>query len=87
METLLFGCATLILAVEPFAVLHSGHRMPPPLRIIGFHRLQHTHHRMPYAKALKKVQCQSIQTTICKHHLLFAGAAQHAEPKSDKPAG
>ena len=32
---------------------------------------------MTYAKALKKTQCEDVETTICKRHLLlFTGAAQ-----------
>ena len=31
---------------------------------------------MPYAKALKKAQCESVETTIRKRRLLFAGAVQ-----------
>ena len=31
---------------------------------------------MSYAKALKKAQCESVQTTIRKRRLLFAGAVQ-----------
>ena len=31
---------------------------------------------MSYAKALKKAQCESVEMTICKRHLLFAGAVQ-----------
>ena len=31
---------------------------------------------MSYAKALKKAQCDSIETTIRKRRLLFAGAVQ-----------
>ena len=31
---------------------------------------------MSYAKALKKAQCESVETTIRKRSLLFAGAVQ-----------
>ena len=31
---------------------------------------------MSYAKALKKAQCESVETTIRKRRLLFAGAVQ-----------
>ena len=46
------------------------------LRIIGFRRRQRTDHLMSYAKALKKAQCESVETTIRKQRLLFAGAVQ-----------
>ena len=31
---------------------------------------------MSYVKALKKVQCESVETTILKRRLLFAGVVQ-----------
>ena len=31
---------------------------------------------MSYAKALKKAQCESVETTIRKRRLLFVGAVQ-----------
>ena len=46
------------------------------LRIIGFQRRQRTDHLMSYAKALKKAQCESVETTIRKLRLLFAGGVQ-----------
>ena len=56
------------------------------LRIIGFQRRQRTNHLsqcrqrtnhlISYAKALKKAQCESVETTIRKQRLLFAGAVQ-----------
>ena len=46
------------------------------LRIIGGQRRQRTDHLMPYAKALKKAQCESVETTIRKRRLLFAEAVQ-----------
>ena len=33
-------------------------------------------HGLSYAKALKKAQCESVETTIRKQRLLFAGAVQ-----------
>ena len=46
------------------------------LRTIGFQRRQRTDHRLSYAKALKKAQCESVETTIRKRPLLFVGAVQ-----------
>ena len=34
---------------------------------------------MSYAKALKKAQCESVEATIRKRRLLFAGAVQNNE--------
>ena len=75
METLLYGCVTWALGLEHFAKLRTAHQNLLQ-RIIGFQRRQRTDHRMSYAKALKKIQCESVETTISKRRLLFAGAEQ-----------
>ena len=50
--------------------------MPELLRIIGLQRRQRTDHPTSYAKALKKTQCESVETAIRKRRLLFAGVVQ-----------
>ena len=75
METLLYGCVTRTLGKEPFAELRTAHHRFL-LRIIGFQRRQRAYHLMSYAKVLKKSQCASVETTIRKRRLLFAGAVQ-----------
>ena len=60
METLLYGCVTWALGLEHFAKLRTAHHNLL-LRIIGFQRQQGTDHRMSYAKALKKAQCESVE--------------------------
>ena len=75
METLLYGCVTWTLGKEHFAELRTAHHRFL-LRIIGFQRRQRTDHLMSYAKALKKAQCESVETTIRKRRLLFAGGVQ-----------
>ena len=67
METLLYGCVTWTLGQQNHKLL---------LRIIGFQRRQRTNHLMSYANALKKAQCESVEMTIRKRCLLFAGAVQ-----------
>ena len=43
--------------------------------MVVFQRLQCTYHTtLSYAKALKKPRCESIETTIRKRRLFFAGA-------------
>ena len=72
METLLYGCATWTLGKEHFAECTIF-----VLQIIVFQRRHRTERLMSYAKALKKTQCEDVETTICKRHLLlFTGAAQ-----------
>ena len=75
METLLYGCVTWTLGQEHFAELRTAHHKLL-LRIIGLQRRQRTDHLMSYAKALKKARCESVETTIRKRRLLFAGAVQ-----------
>ena len=73
-ETLLYGCLTWTLGQEHFAELRTAHHNL--LRIIGFQRRQRTDHLMSYAKVLKKAQCESVEATIRKRRLLFAGDVQ-----------
>ena len=74
-ETLLYGCVTLILGKEHFTELRTAHHRNV-LRIIGLQRRQLTDHLMSYAKARKKAQCEGVETTIHKRRLLFAGGVQ-----------
>ena len=74
METLLYECVTWTLGQEYVAELRTAHHNL--LRIIGFQRRQRTDHLMSHAKALKKTQCESVEMTIRKRRLLFAGAVQ-----------
>ena len=72
---LLYGCVTWTLGKDHFAELRTAYHMFL-LRLIGFQRRQRTDHLMSYAKDLKKAQCESVETTIRKRRLLFAGAVQ-----------
>ena len=57
-----------------FAELRTAHHNL--LRIIGFQRRQLTDHLMSNAKGLEKAQCESVETTIRKRRLFFAGVVQ-----------
>ena len=74
MVTLLYGCVTWTLGQEHFAELRTAHHNL--LQIIGFQRRRRTDQLMSYAKAPKKAQCESVETTIPKRRLLFAGAVK-----------
>ena len=65
---------TWTLCAQHIARLRSArHRVL--LRVIGFQRRQRTNHTaLSYAKALKKTRCESIEATIRKRRILFAGA-------------
>ena len=73
LDALLYGCVTWTLGKEHFAELRTPHRMFL-LRIIGFQRRQRTDHLMSYAKALKKAQCESVETTIANGISALRGA-------------
>ena len=75
METLLYGCVKWSLGKEHLAELRTAHHRFL-LPITSFQRRQRTDHLMSYAKALKKAQCEGVETTIRKRRLAFAGAAQ-----------
>ena len=78
METLLHGCVTWTLGKEHFAELQTAHHRLL-LRIIGFQRRQCTDQLVSYAKARKKAQCESVETTIPEQRILFAGAVVDAQ--------
>ena len=67
METLLYGRVTWTLGKEHVATRTAHNRFL--LRIIGFQHRQRTDHLMSYAKARKKAQCESVETTIRKRRL------------------
>ena len=64
LETLLYGCVTWILGKEHFAELRTAH-----------HRFSYRS-LVSYAKAFETAQCESVETTIRKRCLLFAGGVQ-----------
>lgn len=84
-ETLLYGCMTWTLSAQHFARLRSVHHQIL-LRVIGFQRRQRGDYRtLSYAKALKQTRCESIETTIRKRRLFFAGAVAR-QPKGRLPS-
>ena len=78
METLLYGCVTWNPSKEHSAELRTAHDRFL-LRTIGFQRRQRTDHLMSYAKALKKAQCESVETTIRKRRPVCGGRTANAQ--------
>ena len=65
---------TWTLGAEHFAKLRTVHHRFL-LRVISFQRRQHADYTiLSYAKALQKTRRESIETTIRKRRLIFAGA-------------
>ena len=73
METLLYGCVTWTLGKGHSPELRTAHHRFL-LQIIGFQRRQRTDYLMSYAKALKKAQCESVETTIANGISALRGA-------------
>ena len=73
-------CVAWALGLEHSAKLQTAHHNLL-LRIIVFQSRERTYHHMSYAKALKKAQCESVETTIRKRRLLFAGAVRRTGKK------
>ena len=69
-KTLLYGCVTWTLRAKHFANLRTAHHQVL-LRVIGFHRRLRTDHTT--LSALTTTSCESIETTIRKRRLFFAG--------------
>ena len=69
---LLYRCDTWTLLQEGYNFLRTQHRHLP-LRCIGFRKKNRTDHTLSYLSALKKTDCESIETAICRLRLLLAG--------------
>ena len=75
-ETLLYGCVTWTLGAEHCGKLLTVHHQVLLRVIVGFQRRQPADYTtLSNAKALKKTRCESIETTMRKRRLFFAGAA------------
>ena len=72
-EALLYRCMTWAPRREHYRLLRrTRHRLLQ--RIIGYRRERGTYQQLSYAQALKITGCQSVEATIRKLRLLFAGA-------------
>ena len=86
-ETMLCECVTWTLSAQHFGRFRSvDHQVL--LRVIGFQRRQRADYTiLSYAKALKKTRCESIETTIRKRRLFFAGGRGAAKQPAIIPSG
>ncbi|CAB1103436.1 unnamed protein product [Ectocarpus sp. CCAP 1310/34] len=73
MEALLYGCMTWAPRQDQYRTLRTIHHRLL-LRVIGYQREKGTYRQLSYAQTLKRVGCQSVETTIRQRRLLFAGA-------------
>ena len=71
-EALLYGCSTWTLRQEHYAKLRTVHHRVL-LRIIGAQRKVPDNRMTLYNRALKIIECESIETTLRTRRLLWAG--------------
>ena len=71
-EALLYGCSTWTLRQEHYAKLRTVHHRVL-LRIIGAQRKRPDHRMTSYNRALEITPCESIETTLRRGRLLWAG--------------
>ncbi|CAN0462416.1 unnamed protein product [Ascophyllum nodosum] len=71
-EALLHGCSTWTLRQEHYAKPRTVHHRVL-LRIIGAQRKRPDHRMTSYNRALEITWCESIETTLRKRRLLWAG--------------
>ena len=74
-ETLLYGYVTRAQGLTYSDKLRTANHSLL-LRTIGFQRRQRADDGMSYANALKRAQCNIVETNIQKRRLLFTGAVQ-----------
>ena len=77
-EALLYGCATWTLRKEEFARLHSTH-LHVLHTILGARR-KADHRVLSYREALRATGCESVETTVRKRRLLWAGTVLRMPP-------
>ena len=72
-DTLLYGCVTCRHMKAGYVrVLQVHHKML--LRCLGRRKQKREDHTLSYANALVKTDpCESIDTTVCRRRMLFAG--------------
>ena len=73
MEALLYGCMTWSPRQDHYRILRRTHHRLLR-RVIGYKRVHGSFRQLSYAETLKKTKCQSVEATIRKRRLLFAGA-------------
>eukprot|EP00903_Cladosiphon_okamuranus_P016679 g15379.t2 len=79
-EALLYGCVTWSPRHDHYRLLQTTHHQLL-LRIIGHLRKRGTHRQLSYAQALRRVGCQSVETTTRQRRLFFAGAVARQPDK------
>ena len=71
-EALLYICSTWTLLSREYGLLRTQHHRLL-LRCVGFRKRQRSDHPLSYAATLAMTGCESVETTIRRRRLLFAG--------------
>jgi hypothetical protein len=71
-ETLLYGCMTWAMKIEHYTLLRRAHHHFL-LRLIGFRKKARTDRLLSYSRALEMTRCESIETTVRRRRLGWAG--------------
>lgn len=71
-EALLYGCETWTLSREHYNLLRQSHHHSL-LRCVGFEKKARTDHLLAYHELLERTGCESIEATIIRRRLLWAG--------------
>ena len=72
-EALLYGCSTWTLLTREYGLLRIQHYRLL-LRCVGFRKRKPSDHPLSYAATLAMTGCESVETTIRRRRLLFAGS-------------
>ena len=72
LEALLHGCKTWALKTENWTTLRQTHHYCL-LRVLCFRKKKREDRPLSYSQALKKTDCESIETTVRTRRLLYAG--------------
>ena len=71
METLLYGCVTWSPSKADYRLRKVHHQML--LRYLGWRKRNREDHILSYANALLRTDSESVETTVRKRRVLFAG--------------
>ena len=78
LETMLYGCVTWSPRSCHYDALHRAHQTPLT-RCIGLRNHSRTHHPISYLDTLVKTGSESIDATLRKRRILFAGFVARME--------
>ena len=76
LETLLYGCVTWSPSKADYGRLRKAHHQML-LRCLGRRKRKREDHTLSYANAVLRKDSESVETTVRRRRLLFAGFVAH----------